>query len=354
MSGFEARLTPGPLHRLDGLLAESGWATSPVRAYERDRLKVPKRWIREWDRYLVHDDEFVVILSVADLGHVGFASASVVDFSQAASHTASVVVPFPLGRFGLPASSDAGATSFESGRTSFLFEVGDGFRRLTVRFASFDGNDDLAFEAVLDEEPRDSAVVSTLTGEDSLAFRYSRKTFAMRVRGSLKKGLLVHGFCPDNSFGALDWGRGAWSRWGDWRWAAAQGWQEGRRFGLSLGCGPGGASAVSESAAFVDGAAHRLSGVDFAIPERTGGARARRLSDRYQLMRPWRLGDAEGRLDLVFTPLLDCAGHAGFDPLGVDRCQAFGRFDGSVALDDGERFSVEALLGFAEVARAAR
>ena len=101
MSGFEARLTPGPLHRLDGLLAESGWATSPVRAYERDRLKVPKRWIREWDRYLVHDDEFVVILSVADLGHVGFASASVVDFSQAASHTASVVVPFPLGRFGL-------------------------------------------------------------------------------------------------------------------------------------------------------------------------------------------------------------------------------------------------------------
>ena len=180
MSGFEAYLTPGPLHRLDGSLAESGWATSPVRAYERDRLKVPKRRIREWDRYLVHDDEFAVILSVADLGHVGLVSASVVDFSQAASHTASVVVPLPLGRFGLPASSDAGATSFESGRASFLFEVGDGFRRLKVRFASFDGNDDLAFEAVLDEEPRDSAVVSTLTGEDSLAFRYSRKTLAMR------------------------------------------------------------------------------------------------------------------------------------------------------------------------------
>ena len=102
------------------------------------------------------------------------------------------------------------------------------------------------------------------------------------------------------------------------------------------------------------GAAHRLSGVDFAIPEKTGARVRGRLSDRYQLMRPWRLGDAEGRLDLVFTPLLDCAGHAGFDPLGVDRSQAFGRFDGSVALDDGERFSVEALLGFAEVARAAR
>ena len=60
MSGFEAHLTPGPLHRLDGSLAESGWATSPVRAYERDRLKTPKRRIREWDRYLVHDDEFAV------------------------------------------------------------------------------------------------------------------------------------------------------------------------------------------------------------------------------------------------------------------------------------------------------
>ena len=35
----ETRLTEGPLHHLDGKLAECGWATSLLRAYDRDRIK---------------------------------------------------------------------------------------------------------------------------------------------------------------------------------------------------------------------------------------------------------------------------------------------------------------------------
>ena len=42
----ETRLTEGPLHRLDGSLAECGWATSLVRTYDRDRIKAPKHRIK--------------------------------------------------------------------------------------------------------------------------------------------------------------------------------------------------------------------------------------------------------------------------------------------------------------------
>ena len=87
----ETRLTEGPLHHLDGKLAECGWATSLLRAYDRDRIKAPKRRIKEWDYYLVNDDEFAVALTVADMGYVGLISASVMDFAQATSHTASAV-----------------------------------------------------------------------------------------------------------------------------------------------------------------------------------------------------------------------------------------------------------------------
>lgn len=155
----ETRLTEGPLHHLDGKLAECGWATSFLRAYDRDRIKAPKRRIKEWDYYLVNDDEFAVALTVADMGYVGLISASVMDFAQATSHTASVISPFPMGRFKLPATSAEGVTSFENNRVSFRFEVAGGQRRLNVWFAGFDGGDDLTFEAVLDEEPRDSMVI---------------------------------------------------------------------------------------------------------------------------------------------------------------------------------------------------
>ena len=225
----ETRLTEGPLHHLDGKLAECGWATSLLRAYDRDRIKAPKRRIKEWDYYLVNDDEFAVALTVADMGYVGLISASVMDFAQATSHTASVISPFPMGRFKLPATSAEGVTSFENNRVSFRFEVAGGQRRLNVWFAGFDGGDDLTFEAVLDEEPRDSMVISTPWAEDPLAFYYNQKIVAMQARGSFKKGLLVHGFCPENSFGLLDWGRGVWTRDNTWYWAVAQGWQDGRR-----------------------------------------------------------------------------------------------------------------------------
>ena len=284
----ETRLTEGPLHHLDGKLAECGWATSLLRAYDRDRIKAPKRRIKEWDYYLVNDDEFAVALTVADMGYVGLISASVMDFAQATSHTASVISPFPMGRFKLPATSAEGVTSFENNRVSFRFEVAGGQRRLNVWFAGFDGGDDLTFE-------------------------------------------------------------GVWTRDNTWYWAVAQGWQDGRRFGLNLGYGFGDTSAASENMVFIDGAAHKLHRVDFGIPQKTGGAHAKKTADRYQLMQPWHMTDDEGRLDLVFTPLLDRVDWMDFKLIRSDQHQVFGRFDGTVVLDDGSTLPVENLLGSAEV-----
>ena len=129
----------------------------------------------------------------------------------------------------------------------------------------------------------------------------------------------------------------------------AQGWQDGRRFGLNLGYGFGDTSAASENMVFIDGAAHKLHRVDFGIPEKTGGAHAKKTADRYQLMQPWHMTDDEGRLDLVFTPLLDRVDWMDFKLIRSDQHQVFGRFDGTVTLDDGSTLPVSNLLGSAEV-----
>lgn len=354
----ETRITePGPLHREDGRLAMPGWATSQLLAYSRSRIKASKWRIKEWDYYLINDDEYAVALTLSDLGYVGLISASVIDFAQAAYHTSSVITPLPLGRFGLPSSSDTGVSEFSNGRVSFRFEAKDGTRRIRARFDRFDGDDDLVVDAVLDEAPRDTMVIATPWAEDPLAFYYNQKIVAMRAQGSFKKGLLVHGFRPDDSFGLLDWGRGVWTRDNTWFWAVAQGWQDGEghavpgahRFGLNLGYGFGDTSAASENMVFVDGVAHKLARVDFGIPEKAGAAEAVLTVDRYDLLAPWHVTDNEGRLDLVFTPLVDRVDYMDYKLISSDQHQVFGTFDGVVRLDDGSEFQVADLKGSAEV-----
>lgn len=358
MSVPETRIErPGPLHRLDGVLAQRGWATSQLLTYRRSAVKAPKWRIKEWDYYLVNDGEYAVALTLSDMGYAGLVSASLIDFQQAAYTTTSVVTPFPLGRFRLPETSSSGVSRFQNDRVSFCFEAKDGVRTLRARFVRFDGDDDLVFEAVLDEEPRDSLVIATPWKEDPRAFYYNQKIVGMRARGSFKKGLLVHGFNPEDSFGLLDWGRGVWTRDNTWFWGVAQGWQDGRggsapgthRFGMNVGYGFGDTSAASENMVFVDGVAHKLGRLDFGIPEKPGGAQARKIADRYELARPWHMVDQDGRLDVVFTPLLDRVDYMDYKLIRSDQHQVFGMFSGTVVLDDGSVFSLADLRGSAEV-----
>lgn len=347
----------GSLHRLDGALSARGWASSLLLSYDRARVKAPHWRIKEWDYYLVNDEEYAVALTLSDLGYAGLISASVVDFAQSAYKTTSVITPFPLGRLRLPSSSESGVSTFENGRVSFRFEVANGVRRLHAQFAHFDGDEDLMFDAVLDDSPQDSMVIVTPWAEDPRAFYYNQKIVGMRAQGSFKKGLLVHGFGPDDSFGLLDWGRGVWTRDNTWRWAVAHGWQDGQggspleshRFGLNLGYGFGDTSAASENMAFVDGVAHKLGRVEFDIPLKLGGVNAKKLGERYDLLQPWHLTDDEGRLDLLFTPRLDRVDYMDFAVIRTDQHQVFGTYDGMVVLDDGTVFHVGNLPGSAEV-----
>ena len=64
----ETRFTEGPLHHLDGALAECGWATSLVRTYDRDRIKAPKYRIKEWDYYLVNWNDLGGVIGVGVSG----------------------------------------------------------------------------------------------------------------------------------------------------------------------------------------------------------------------------------------------------------------------------------------------
>lgn len=361
----------GPLHKGEGSIAEPGWAYQPLLTYDKSQVKAPKWRLKEWDYYLINDDEYAVALTLGDLGYMGLLSASFIDFKAAQFVTTSELIPFPMGKFNLPTTASEGVSEFSNKRLSFRYEVSGGTRHVRVHFDRFDGREPFDVEATLDEEPRDTMVIATPWEEDPLAFYYNQKILAMRAQGSFKKGRLIHGFSPDNSFGLLDWGRGVWTRDNHWFWGCAQGWQTGvamkevpendvtapvidslseqwHRVGLNLGYGFGDTSAASENMLFVDGKGYKFGVVTFDIPKKAEFDTAKKTADRYELLEPWPIRDEAGLIDLVFTPLLDRVDYQNFAIIVSDQHQVFGEFSGTVTLD-GKPFILDKLKGSAEV-----
>lgn len=116
----------------------------------------------------------------------------------------------------------------------------------------------------------------------------------------------------DGAFGLLDWGRGVWPFHNEWYWSNGTGTVDGKIFGFNLGTGFGNTSQATENMLFYNGKYHKLGRVHFDLDT--------------EYMKPWRLYDDEGRLDLTLTPCYDRITR--MKVLFVDNCchQMFGGF----------------------------
>lgn len=381
----------GPLLDEQGRLREAGYALQPPFDYDHKAIAASPLRIKDWDYYLVNDDEYAVALTFSDLGYIGLVSASVLDFANRTYKTTSELLVMPLGRMGVPTSSDVGDVVWQNRRCKVRFAHEAQGRRLSFFMAKFDGDDELDVELFLDREPRDSMVICTPWAEDKHAFYYNRKILGMRARGGFRRGTLFHEFAPTDALGLLDWGRGVWTYDNVWYWAAIQGHQDGHIVAFNLGYGFGDTSAASENMVFVDGIAHKLGRVDFGIPrdgddpsrqpepasnksqdddpsrqpEPTSNKSQDDFGSRrcptsahvapqsengpYRYLEPWHLTDDEGRLDLTFAPEIDRIDNIDVGGLIKSKQhQVFGTFNGTVVLDDGSILRLRGIRGSAE------
>lgn len=334
---------PAPLLNDDGSLFEAGYATYPILVYDRSLIKGGKMRIKEWDYYLIQNDRYAVALTCDDNSYMGMMSVSFIDLEHAKEITKSVIIPLTRGGIGLPSSPSYGDIEYKSRRVELSFKHEEEGRRLRVLFKRFKGKEPFECDILLTEEPRDSMVIATPFPEKKTAFYYNQKTVAMRASGTVWYDRKKYKFTPGNSFGLLDWGRGVWTYDNTWYWSAAQGMAGGHKFGFNLGYGFGDTSAASENMLFVDGIAHKLESVEFAIPKDANG--------REQYEEPWRFTSSDGRLELDFKPIIDRKAKISLGVIMSDQHQVFGRFTGFVILDNGERLNIENLLGFAEKVR---
>lgn len=327
----------GLLLNANGTLREPGWARSLLLDYRRADVKAGKLRIKEWDYYIITNDSFGVALTIADNSYMGLISASVLEFEKPWEQTTTVLTAFPMGKYGLPETSSAGDTLYGDKRVQMAFRVQPGERRLSCRFARFLGEDALELELTLAQPPMDSMVIAT-PFDAPRAFYYNQKINCMPASGVMTLGSRRFEFAPETSFGTLDWGRGVWTYDNTWYWGNGNGIVNGKPFGFNIGYGFGNTSAASENLLLYGGVAHKLSRVQFNIPEES-------------FLKPWTFSSEDGRFEMDFVPVIDRAARTNALIIESDQHQVFGRFTGRAVLDDGTALELKDFLGFAEKVR---
>ena len=311
---------PIPLLDDRGNLTEPGWARRPLPVYDRSRVKGGPARRKEWDYYLVMGDGFALALTIADSSCLGVASISLLDFQEGGQVTRSPVRLLPMGATGLPGTSQRGNAAVSGRGYALLFHNDGQNRTLTAHMERFREDQTLDAHVILTEAPPESMVICTPFGKPG-HFHYNQKINGLRAQGTVRLGEQVRRFEPETAFGTLDWGRGVWTWHNTWYWASASGRLDGVPFGFNLGCGFGDTSAATENAVFYDGRVHKLSDVAFRLP--------------WDRMAPWTFTGE--RCALSMTPVLDRSACAGAGPLRSEQHQIFGRFNGTVVLDDGTK-----------------
>ncbi|MDD3409574.1 MAG: DUF2804 domain-containing protein [Eubacteriales bacterium] len=329
----------GALLNERGELADRGFATSLCRRYDRAAIKAGRMRIKEWDYYCVTSGSLALALTIADNSYMGLDSVTLLDLDTGRQQTKSYMRLFPMGRTGLPATSERGDVGVEKRGYRIRFENDGEKRVLSAHLDDFEKGKPLDARVVLTDPPRDSMVIATPFPGKPRHFYYNQKINCLRARGEVRFDGQTHRFAPETASAVLDWGRGVWTYRNTWYWCSVSGYAGGERFGMNLGYGFGDTSAATENVLFYKGEAHKLGHVTFHIPQLGG-------SDDF--LRPWRMDDDAGRLRLVFTPALDRASLTSALVIKSDQHQVFGRFSGTVRLDDGTELELENLVGFAE------
>lgn len=323
----------------NGHLIETGYAKSLILDYDRKAIKANSLRIKEWDYYLIYNDDFGVALTVDDNSYMALDSISLLDFSKPWEHTNSPMKFFTLGKRNFPASSVSGDVVGEGKGYKIEFLNKSDKRILNFHMDNFMDNKPIEGSITLYNNPQESMVIVTPYKESKVHFYYNQKINCMPAEGKVYFDNKEYVFEKNNSCGVLDWGRGVWTYKNTWYWGSASGRVDGHLFGFNIGYGFGDTSAASENMLFYDGKAHKLSQVTFNIPMKDG---------KEDYLSPWTFTSDDGRFEMDFKPIMDRASNTDFVVLGSDQHQVFGKFTGTAILDDGTKIKIKDFVGFAE------
>jgi hypothetical protein len=326
------------LHNEKGHLINPGYAKKMLFDYDRKRIKAAGFKIKEWDYYLINNDDYGIAFTIADNSYLGFVSVSFLDFKNKTYEMFSTMTPFPFGKFNLPSTSEKGDVHFKNKKIELSYFNDGTNRKIVCNVFDFKNGVPLKAEIDLTNAPEESMVIATPFYKNKKAFYFNQKLNCMQADGTVQYG--DQNFTFSDAFGVLDWGRGVWTYDNTWMWGTASGKHQGKSFGFNIGYGFGDLSNATENMIFYDGKAHKFDQVEFQIPKK---------GKQYDYLKEWKLVSYDDRFYMTFTPILDRCDKVNLLFIVSDQHQVFGKLNGYVILDDGTKLEIKNLLGSAEV-----
>ncbi|MCH8544415.1 MAG: DUF2804 domain-containing protein [Alcanivorax sp.] len=167
---------------------------------------------------------------------------------------------------------------------------------------------------------------------------YANKVAGVPVTGTLRHGKekVSEGTCLEQiaACGHHDFSAGYMRRQTFWNWACLSGYSDGQHIGLNLSCGVNETS-FTENCLWLDGQLIKVDTTAFEY-------------DRDNLLAPWRIRTGDGQVTLQFEPLGNHRERMNLGVFASNFNQLFGRFEGTVTLQDGRTIAIRNLYGFVE------
>jgi hypothetical protein len=329
--------TPVSVPDESGYPLKFGWARSPLFQYSPILIRLSRRFVSEFDRYIIFSPTHLVFLEILDNGYMGNLGMSIISLKDKKRSTRKFVIPFPLGGLELPPDSTTGSIRIQRKKATFNFAAMDGGARIIkVDIPKSSHHRSLRGEVVLSAPPEAESLVTLMPWRrEKFAFRYSRRSPWYVAEGVIQFGTQEIVFTRGNAWGIFDWNRGVRPRSDIRFWAAGCGLSGERQIAFSVGYGSADSSQGTENAFFLDGKLHKLDQVTFQI------------SPANWLI-PWRFSSNDNRLEMIFTPHQERVDQSGFLFHSLKRRQVCGFFSGKVVLDDLSVFEFQNITGFAE------
>ncbi len=193
--------------------------------------------------------------------------------------------------------------------------------------------DALQINASMDESA-DYEAMSLCTRTGVNGWTYANKVAGVAVNGRLQWRQQEIELGALNACGHHDFSAGYMRRETFWNWACLSTEVDGIALGLNLSCGVNETSA-SENCIWVDGKLHSMGGIFFEY-------------DADDLMQPWKIFSADGKLALRFVPLGRHVEKLNLGVFASNFNQLFGQFSGSIHVDDNRHLVLNQHYGFVE------
>ena len=325
----------------NGYLLDHGYSKTMLTEYNKDNIKKKGR-IKEWDYYYVGDNRYGLCLTISNLSYVAVISASVIDFANKEHYDKTSMLFFPKNKDFMPTTSKDGVSELKTKDAYFKFEVKKGKRILSGYYENFYDNlvnNKLSFEIEILNEPKESMVKVT-PFKNKNHFYYNQKINCMAAQGFFTFQGRRYYYDKQSAMATLDWGRGVLPYNSLWYWASMQGTLDnGDKIGFNFGKALGDNTQATENMIFYNGKAHKVSTTAINI-QRDGRER--------NYMGTWTFYSDDGKVELTFEPIVDR--YVPFNVVFIKFIphQVFGKYSGTLTLDDGTKIQIKNMLGFAE------